>query len=274
MRRNGNWKWILFGILLIALLLVVGCSQQAEPGETGAGEEAEVAAPAALSLPTRTASPTPTKTPTPTPVLTPTSTPEADPRLELGQSAWGAVFEDGTETWYQYDHVNGMAEVRDNMLVLTSKQANGYDNWSMSYPPMEDFYLELRFTTGPECEGKDRFGILFRAPDSTQGYLYNVSCDGFFQARMYDGDEFTDFIPWTPDEHILTGPEVEHRLGVWAEGDRYVLYINGFQIGEFTDDAYLGEGTFGAVHGATDTEGFTVMVTEAKAWELPEAAEE
>jgi hypothetical protein len=155
------------------------------------------------------------------------------------------------------------------MLVLISYKANGYDNWSMSYPLMTDYYLELHFTTGPECSGKDRFGILFRAPDSTQGYLYNVSCDGAYQVRIWDGQEFTELIGWTVSEYIVPGPEVEHRLGVWAEGDQYKLYVNGFQVGEFTDATYVEEGTFGAAHGATDTVNFTVYVSEARVWELP-----
>jgi len=242
MNIQTNRKWIVNGVLLIVMLLVAACTQT---------ETAELFGAVAAK---------PTVTPTP----------EADPRLELGNSAWGAVFEDGTQTWYQYDHENGIAEVRDNKLVLTSKKANDYDNWSMSYPPMDDFYLEVRFIIGPECAGKDRYGILFRAPDSTQGYLYNVSCDGFIQVRKWDGQEFTQLIGWTASDHIIKGPEVEHRLGVWAEGDHFVLYINGFQIGEFSDSSYLGEGTFGVSIGATDTVGFAVDVTEAKAWELLE----
>jgi hypothetical protein len=237
MNNKFNRKFFFMGVLIIMLLLT-GCAQLTEM----------------TSL---------------EPAQTPTPTPEADPRQELGNSAWGAIFDDGTQTWYQYDHSNGKAEVRDNKLVLTSYKANSYDNWSMSYPPMTDFYLELSFTTGPECEGKDRYGILFRAPDSTQGYLYNVSCDGSYQLRAWEGEVFTQLIKWTFDDRIIPGPEIEHRLGVWAEGDQYKLYINGFQIGEFTDDTYTDEGTFGAAHGATDTVGFTVDVTEAKVWELP-----
>ena len=167
MNTHFNRKFLLVGVLSIVLLLAAGCSRaetpEVEPAAADAGE------PAVMNAAAPTETPVPTPTFTPTPVLTPTSTPEADPRVELGNPAWGAVFEDGTQTWYQYDHSNGQAEVRDNMLVLTSYKANGFDNWSMSYPPMTDFYLELRFTTGPECAGKDRFGILFRAPEFYDG---------------------------------------------------------------------------------------------------------
>ena len=268
MKIQFNRNLFLMGSLIVLILLVSSCSQSDVPKAEPAAVDPEE--PVAMKAAAFTETPVPAPTPTPTPAMTPSPTPEADPRQKLGNSAWGAIFEDGTQTWYQYDHSNGSAEVRDNMLVLTSYKANGYDNWSMSYPPMTDFYLELRFTTGPECTGKDRFGILFRAPDSAHGYLYNVACDGYYQLREWNGEEFTQLIDWTPSEHIIPGRDVEHRLGVWAEGDQYKLYINGFQIGEFTDDTYVGEGTFGAAHGATDTVNFTVFVSEARVWELPD----
>ena len=269
MNVRVNHNFILLGVLLILAILISACggAETSSPVPTEEpGIVVDTPAPTATQLPTELPQPTST----PTLEMTPTSTPEADPRQELGNSAWGAVFEDGTETWFQYDHENDSAEVRDDMLVLTSKKANGYDNWSMSYPPMTDFYLEVRFTTGPECAGKDRFGIFFRAPDSTHGYLYNVSCDGAYQVREWNGEEFTQLVGWTLEEHIIPGPQVEHRLGVWAEGDQYQLYVNGFQVGEFSDDTYLAEGTFGVAHAASDTPGFSVDVTEAKAWELLE----
>ena len=263
-RRN-----FLIGMMVLVISLGTSCSQEEETEpetpEAQAGEQVSV-----QQNDTATATQVPSPTETPTPELTPTSTPEADPRQVLGNPVWGAVFEDDTQTWFQYDDANGKAEVRDNMLVLTSYKANSFDNWSMSYQLMTDFYLELRFTTGPDCSGKDRFGIFFRAPDSTQGYLYNVACDGSYQVRKWDGTEFTELVGWTVSEYIVTGPEVEHRLGVWAEGDQYVLYVNGFEVGEFSDASYLGEGTFGAAHAAADTVNFTVEVTEARVWDLPD----
>jgi len=56
--------------------------------------------------------------------VTPTMTPEADPRNELGSSTWGAVFDDDTETWFQYENEQVKSEVRDDKLVLTAKKAN------------------------------------------------------------------------------------------------------------------------------------------------------
>lgn len=201
-------------------------------------------------------------------MITPTATPEADPRNELGSSVWGAVFDDGTETWFQYENDQAKSEVHDGKLQLTAKKANGFDAWTMSHPQMDDSYLEVVFNTGETCQGKDRYGILFRAPDNTQGYLYNVACDGSYQLRKWDGEQFGDLINWTIDPSIAIGPDVTQRLGVWAEGDRLVLYVNGFQVGETRDSTYS-EGTFGVNIAATETIGFTVDVIEAKIWDLP-----
>jgi len=245
-----------------------------DTGDTGqddmeAEEEMPVEVlPSATPMPP-TATPVPEPTETPLPEATMTSTPEADPRVELGNSAWGAIFEDGTETWYQYENDQSSAQVKDGMLVVTDFKANSYDSWSMSYPVASDFYLEVVFTTGEACEGKDRFGYIFRAPDPNQGYLFNVACDGSYQLRIWDGEKFTELIKWTVESHIIPGPDVTHRVGVMADGEVLSLYINGFKINEINDTTFK-EGTFGINSAAAETEGFTVYITEAKLWELPE----
>jgi hypothetical protein len=256
MKYRSYHKWFIVGILLIVAMLGGACAQPPETKSPAVDPQSEQPASSATDEITSAAQ------------ITPTATPEADPRDQLGSSVWGAVFEDGTETWFQFENDQSMSEVRDEKLVLTAKKANGFDAWTMSYQQMDDFYLEVVFNIGETCQGKDRYGILFRAPDNTQGYLYNVACDGSYQLRKWDGEQFTDLINWTIDPRIATGPEVTQRLGVWAEGDRLVLYVNGFQVGETRDTTYS-EGTFGVNIAAAETVGFTVDVIEAKVWDLP-----
>lgn len=254
---NHNYRLALnLSFILIAVMLAAACAQTPEPELPAAEPQPEQPASTATADITSAAQ------------ITPTSTPEADPRDQLGSSVWGAVFEDGTETWFQFENDQSMSEVRDNKLVLTAKKANSFDAWTMSYPQMDDFYLEVIFNIGETCQGKDRYGILFRAPDNTQGYLYNVACDGSYQLRKWDGEQFTDLINWTIDPRNAKGPEVTQRLGVWAEGDHLVLYVNGFQVGEARDSTYS-QGTFGVNIAAAETVGFTVDVIEAKVWDLP-----
>lgn len=243
-------------LMLITVLLVSACAQAPEPELPVAEPQSEQPAGSATKEITSSAQ------------VTPTSTPEADPRDQLGSSVWGAVFEDDTETWYQFENDQLKSEVKDGKLQLTAKKANSFDSWTMSYPQMEDFYLEVVYTIGTACQGKDRYGILFRAPDNTQGYLYNVACDGSYQLRSWNGEQFTDLIKWTVDPHIAQGQDISQRLGIWAEGDRLVLYVNGFQINEIRDSIFS-SGTFGVNIAAAETVGFTVDVIEAKVWDLP-----
>jgi hypothetical protein len=257
MNKSFYSKWFVIGVIMVVAFLSAACeSIPATESTTEPLPSEATTEPAADSLPSAAD-------------ITPTATPEADPRNELGSSAWGAVFDDGTETWYQFENDQAKSEVRDGKLVLTAKKANSFDAWTMSHPNFDDFYLEVVFTTGDQCEGKDRYGILFRAPDNTQGYLFNVACDGSYQLRIWDGEQFTDLINWTVDARIAKGPDVNQRLGVWAEGDRLVLYVNGFEVGEARDSTFS-QGTFGVNIAATETVGFTVDVIEAKAWDLPQ----
>ena len=224
MVTDRKLKTIITLIILAIVLLISAC--QPTPAT-----EAETEATQVEVVPEATEAAT-SEPPSPAAEITPTATPKADPRDELGASTWGAIFDDGTETWFQFENDQAKSEVRDGKLVLTAKKTNGFDAWTMSYPKFDDVYLEVVFTVGEGCTGKDRYGILFRAPDNTQGYLYNVACDGSYQLRIWDGEQFTDLIGWTVDSSIAVGPDVTQRLGVWAEGEHLVLYVNGFQVGE------------------------------------------
>lgn len=261
-----NTIFLLF-VLLMALVLV-GCGgAETAPPET----EPEASEPTQAIQASDTPEPEPeveaesqsAGMPSPTP------TPEADPRVELGGADWVASFGKDTEqTWGQFDDAQAKVEMKQDELVLTAHNANSFDVWSMSYPVLEDFYLEITGTSGEMCDGKDRFGPIVRAPDNNQGYLYQISCDGMFALRKWDGVEFTDLISWTPSEYIVPGPNQTHRLGIMAEGASLSLYVNGFVVGEAVDETY-DRGTFGVSVASSDTPGFTVTVTEVLYWELP-----
>jgi hypothetical protein len=215
------------------------------------------------STPTFTPSPTLTATATPKPTLLPD-----DPRAVLGSPTWRAAFKDDSN-WYTFETEQSSIQVENGTLVLTAFLSNSYENWSMSWPKLTDFYLEITATTGDSCRGRDRYGLIFRAPDPNQGYLFGISCDGSYRVRQWDGEAYSELVKWKTSEHILAGPNQINRLGVKVEGSEISVYVNGYLLEELKDNTYA-RGLFGAYIAASETAGFEVVITEAAYWEIPE----
>lgn len=221
--------------------------------------------PTATSTPTAIPSETPTITQTPTQVPSATLPPE-DPRTDLGNPAWQAAF-NGDGGWYTFETEQSSIQVEDGNLVMQSFKANDYATWSLTWPKLTDFYLEMTATNGDACQGRDRYGLMARASDPTHGYLFGISCDGYFRVREYDGEKFTEIEPWQYSAHILTGPNQTNRLGFMAQGDELAVYANGHLLAEFSDDGHS-KGTFGAFIAASQTPGFNVTVSRVVYWDL------
>ncbi len=255
---------------------IVAATLTAIPTATGIPATSTVEASAtvaAVMTSTETPSVTPTSTPseTPTETLTPTQAatatlPPEDPRANLGDPTWRAAFKDDG-SWYTFETEQSSIQVVDGRLVMQSFKANDYENWSLTWPKLTDFYLEMTATSGDACQGRDRYGLMVRAPDPSHGYLFGISCDGYFRVRAYDGDKFTEIEPWQVNAHILTGPNQTNRLGFLAQGDELAVYANGHLLAEFEDDRHE-KGTFGAFIAASKTPGFTVTVSQVVYWDL------
>ncbi len=227
--------------------------------------------PTDTSLPTETglaSTPTETGPPSTTPLPTFTSEPTfvpGDPRGELGVPDWQADFTLETD-WYAFDAENASILRRNGTLVLTGKNSDISEVWGLSYPVLSDFYLEYTINTGRDCIGRDRYGMVVRAPTPNEGYLFGVSCDGAFRVLYWDGNEFTTLQDWAETEFINTGPGVFNRLGVKAQGNKLSLYANGNLLADIEDDR-LSEGKFGAFIKGESTAGFRVTVTEVLYWD-------
>lgn len=233
--------------------------------------EAPSATPLALPSDTPTDTPTVLPTDTPTGTLTPTPVPTAtlppeDPRNQLGSPTWEAVFKDDS-SWYTFEDDQSSIQVVDGELVMESFKANEYETWSLTWMKVSDFYMEMTVTSGDACQGKDRYGMMVRAPDSSHGYQFSISCDANFRVRNYDGKEFVDILPWQYDAHIFSGPNQTNRIGFLARGSDLSVYVNGHLLAEFEDDSYA-RGTFGVLIAASKTAGFTATVREVVCWSL------
>lgn len=186
---------------------------------------------------------------------------------QLGSPDWTDTFTDSSN-WYLLNTQNTHYSMEDGRMVLHADQPGQGEEWGLStHPPLTDFYMEASFTTGSQCSGRDRYGMLVRAPDQNSGYVYGFTCDGRFRLYKWDGENYQGLQEWTASPHILTGPDQTNRMGFWAEGDSLKLYANGWLLAEISDSTY-DQGRFGIYIGSTATEDLEVYVEEISYWEL------
>jgi hypothetical protein len=221
------------------------------------------------STPTATLIPTaePSTTPTMTPTQAPSSTPPAnDPASTLGKPTWKDDFKD-SKNFGTIDDEHTRVEITSGNLVMVSKQAVAWHAWTMTYPKIKNFYLEATLNTG-DCTGTDRYGLIFRAPDTSKGYFYGISCDGQYFFRNWDGESFQTFIDWTSSDAIQKGSNQTNRLGVMAKDNTFTFYINGHQVDSATDGTYPNTGIFGLFIASKNTTDLTVKVPLIQYWEI------
>jgi hypothetical protein len=191
-----------------------------------------------------------------------------DPRTTLGDPAWRDRFT-GTTNWTLGEDSFTEAEIDDERLVLQGRSS--IDGWRLTWPEIEDFYLEGTFRTGT-CTGNDHYGLMFRVPDrhaADEGYLLGLTCDGRFWLRLWDGENMDTLVQLTTSADIVEGSNQTNRLGIWAQGDDLRLYVNGKLVAEESDDSLTDEGAFGVFVGARQTDNFTISVSEIAYWNLP-----
>ena len=219
--------------------------------------------------PTATEAPTATPTPTVTPILpTPTLSSE-DITKSLGGPTWRDNF-DNEDYWnfsqYFKDSDRITMAVKDGKAVLKAAKPDYHYEWLLTWPKPEDFYLEITATTGT-CSGRDEYGLIFRAPDATKGYLVGFSCDGRYAIWYYDGEKEVDILDWKASDLIKKGSDQTNRLGIKAQGNQLTIYANGLAIDTLTDTKES-KGQFGLMVGAVKTPNFTVYVDKMEYWDF------
>jgi hypothetical protein len=249
----------------VALTVAAARAQFTATGQqqaTQAAASETPAPPTPIEEPSHTPEPTATQPPTATPTLT-----SEDPRASLGDPDWRDAF--NTEgNWTLFDTADVRSQIKDGRFLYTMKKAQGPSSWTISWPAVKDFYLEATAITPAACAGKDRYGLMFRAPDPNHGYIFSFSCDGMYRLAKWDGKDFDILIDWTADAAILAGPNQTNRIGVRAVGHTFKLYANGVLLDEITDGEYNDKYKFGFNVGAEKTDGFTVAFDEIAYWEI------
>lgn len=246
---------------------------ETEPPTAVPQEATATEPPATATEPAEPTATTPAPSDTPSASLTagPTSTlPAGDIRSTLGNPTFRDTLASGNN-WPLGEDSFTRARVEEGELHLTGLST--VDGWRLSWPVIQDFYLEMTVRTG-SCSGNDRYGLMARVPDRTaadRGYLFGFSCDGRYSLRAWHGpsETMTQLINLTASSAINSGSQQVNRIGLWIDGEQLALYANGTLLTQIEDDTYTQEGSFGIFVGARQTENFTIHVDEIAYWANP-----
>ncbi len=149
----------------VALLKLTPGASQPTPGE------GVVLATIQTANPELTA--TVTTTPTPTVQV-------SDPIAWLGAPTWRDTFS-GSNNFYTTTDENVQFNYANDAFNMTAFNNQGWHSWSLGNRRIANFYLEATIKVG-DCSSNDQYGLVFRAPDTSQGYFYVIRCGGNVRA--------------------------------------------------------------------------------------------
>ena len=128
----------------------------------------------------------PEVTNTPVPALAaalPTAQPGAAPSEIFGEAKINDTFDRGSSGFGLSAGLNDDENIRivalNNRLSLEPKKSNGWINWRLRPPVINEGAAEMEFSI-ITCARGDRTGIMMRAKDynSGNGYYFSLSCEG------------------------------------------------------------------------------------------------
>jgi putative lipoprotein len=193
-----------------------------------------------------------------------------NPAILLGEPDGIDTF-DNANNWSLFDATCFKSEITGGKFVMNAKGLEGQACWEVSWPKIQDFYTEVTIEMPDSCNAKDRFGLIFRAPDNNRGYLYGLSCDGEFSMTKWDGYETSVIVESDTDPVIATGKGLSNRIGVLASSDNYYLYVNGQYITQGQDSTFITDGKIGFFVRAASNQDFKVSFDDLSIWLLEDA---
>lgn len=211
----------------------------------------------------------------PSPTSTPTATEEYEPvigvrALNLGSPDELYDFDSPNQLMFDYTGTNDRAYFENGKFVFEIDDPIGFDIWTYSWLEDKNYYVELTIQM-PTCSGNDRAGFIFRTPQNIYdaGYVFQISCDGYFRLTNWDGAVHNDLISWSKHNIIKTGSGAINRVGVHVNGTFYRLFVNAVEVGSFNELTYQGIGKIGLVIGVDGTSDFKVLFDDFAYWDLP-----
>jgi hypothetical protein len=218
----------------------------------------------ASATPEATLTPQPTGSPTPSPTPTFSS---GDPRANLGDPTWEDDLENDGD-WFLYSDEHVSFEMINGQMEMKAFNPDFYSGWSLGWRKDTNMFIEATISV-QTCSGRDAVGLVFRAPEVGQGYLYGISCDGRYSLRFWDGEEMYRIQDWTTHSALKSGSDQTQRIAVWTNGNLIRLYANGVLLKEIVDATYNQEGLFGVFISSATTPTFRARMSEFLYWNSP-----
>lgn len=242
-----------------------------QPTSTPTEERTNTPHPTRTPLPswTITMTPSPFPTRTPHPSITPTFATQ-QPGQGLGDPTWIDEFETD-DYWTLFDDECFITQISGGKYIQTTKRVPAGACWEVTWPRIQDYYLETVARVSSSCAERDRYGVYFRGLDTQRGYLFGITCKGEYWLSFWNSktSRRETLIDYTEDEKINTGAYQINKLGIQTSGDRIMLYVNDGLLAEVYDSTFTQKGLIGLFIGAEVTEAFTVKYDYLAYWTNP-----
>lgn len=218
------WEKLTKGLLSALLGLLLLSNAACIPAIETAPPETATLTPATLPTETIVWFP-PTSTHTPFPTFQPSATTEPFPGL--GASLYTDDFSD-PRNW---TNARAVSQGSNNILVSGSRltlSANAAPAALASLRSglvLTDFYAETRVNLN-RCEGRDTYGMFFRAATEAYAYRYTLTCDGQMRVERARGGEAYPLSDWETSGDLPRGAPAQVKLGLWMAGTEMRFYLN------------------------------------------------
>lgn len=276
-----NNKHTFFPVLMIIATLISACTINVPSSISFEDKVATQAAVVitATALAERFANPTETPQPpadaTSQPTPEPTATlPGDDPIKDLGEpdardtlSNSGSWFAKNTNS---FDNEFATFTAKSGSISAVSKRSGGPIWYDYYEKRPSNLYLEAKMVA-TSCSGNDSFGILLRGKDIGSGpsYFFAVKCNGNYDFYTFGTSSSISYLVNNlSDPAINTGSGATNTLGVWADGKRFRLYVNGVFLKEIENDSLAGEGYVGFFIWSVNGAGLSVELDDIAYWGL------
>jgi len=247
----------------VAQILTKGAQTQSasEPEET---PEATLIVETPVQVETSTAEPTlPEDT-----VIAPTET--ATATQSVASNPWDGdpdfIDEFDSGDYWDFENRYLYSKVSAGQLEFTSKGTPWWTSYYTTSPQLKDGYFETSFSM-PNCDGLDRFGLVFRWNRSGDFYYMGVTCDGKWGFTRYtSSNETIDIMAYQTSDSFNPMAET-HQIGVLARGADFEFYIDRQKVGSFTDNALEEAGNFGFLTMSSGTTNFRTLIDRLEYWQ-------